>query len=244
MTRNRQLELVKQAVATHADFKSVAEDLERLAPDLEAVRWLINAYDRGEAPAWLTAVLLGRIGHDDGYATARAILLAAPGLLAEDYAGCALARLRGSRALDDLVQIMSKAPKIQTRKGAAAGLGRLNSEEAATAIVQATRDRVLPAFTAGGVLAHLPVSADVVAALLAAEDPRDIQVATELLYLRAWSSEAYPRWSAAEVSVLLPAVRRVLERKDVRMAPRKRKTLGDWCAAREDMHGDDGGVHN
>src|SRR3712207_3109990 len=95
-------ELVAHAAAAPWIFKDVSAELEKRPPDAPAAHHLIAAFQSGQAPAWLVAVLLGRVGHEVGYATAREILLSAPGSFAENYAGAALARIRREGALEDL----------------------------------------------------------------------------------------------------------------------------------------------
>src|SRR5262245_8536078 len=91
-------ELIAKAVANHAFFKDVASELERLPPSRAAADAMANAFLAGTAPAWLTAHLLGCVRDKSSYALVREILLSAPGLLAESYAGPALARIGGASA--------------------------------------------------------------------------------------------------------------------------------------------------
>src|SRR5829696_8007388 len=108
--------LIEMAVADHPRFKVVAAELQRRRPAREqAALRLIELHRGGAAPPWLTAHLLGCVGHPAGYATVLAILRAAPGSLAESYAGVAAVRIAGTAACDELVQIMTDAENLHSR---------------------------------------------------------------------------------------------------------------------------------
>lgn len=77
----------------------------------------MTAYRKDRVPAWLVAYLLGCIRAARGYDVAREVLLAAPGLSAESYAGPAMARIAGTSAHDDLAGLMIDAHKLRARVG-------------------------------------------------------------------------------------------------------------------------------
>jgi hypothetical protein len=135
------VELVQRTITGEENFKAVAIEFESRPPDLAAAQRLVEAYREGRAAPWLTALLLGRLRASEGYPVTREILLAAPGQLAESYAGPAMARIRGEAAREDLLGIvMNEAPK-RSREGAAYGMALLRGPGVA--------DEILAAFRAG-----------------------------------------------------------------------------------------------
>jgi hypothetical protein len=225
MSDSRATELVRRVVANHASFKDSAKRLAALPPDPEAVDILLNAFNGGEAPPWLTALLLGQIGHASGYDVVRRILLTAPELLAESYAGVALARIGGPAVLDDLVNLMRNALKLKSREGAAYGLGHLGTPEAIHPVLLATRETLIRSSTGASILAKLPVRVDDAIGLLASPNARDPENATELIAWRvASSSHTGPFWSPTETLKLVSPLRRLLLRPHHRMALKKRRS--------------------
>jgi hypothetical protein len=156
--------LIEMAVGDHLRFKRVAAELEGRKPPVEhgALR-LIELYRGGAAPPWLTAHLLGCIGHRAGYATVLEILRAAPGLLAESYAGVAAVRIAGTCAFEDLIQVMDNAENLRSREGAAYGLASSRDEAVAPQLVRALqRGRIRPscgAATLADVLSAIRIEA-------------------------------------------------------------------------------------
>ena len=122
------LELAETALADVAGhgagaWKQALLALEPMEPDAQAAAAVVAAYEAGRCPPWCAAALLGAIGHADGYATALAILRAAPGQLAESYAGPALVQMRGEAALADLAAVLEDdALPRRAHEGAAYGL--------------------------------------------------------------------------------------------------------------------------
>lgn len=137
------VELVRSALNDPATFKQVDAMLAQRMPDHAAAELLIAAFEAGTAPAWLVAHLLGRIGADCGYATARAIVLAAPGQLAESYAAVAMVRIRGAQAFGDLAELLNTAPHRASREAAASGLAEFGSVEATELILAASLDQMI-----------------------------------------------------------------------------------------------------
>lgn len=148
--------LVRRAVEEHGNFKESVFELERRPPDEAATDVVLEAYRTGAAPPWLAAVLLGRTRGDRGYEVARAILHDAPGLLAESYAGPAMARIRGEGAAEDLLDAMENATQGRSRAGAAYGLAVLQVEAHVDRILATYREGRLSFVTVAGVLADFP----------------------------------------------------------------------------------------
>ena len=67
--------LVDAAIEDCMTFKKVGLRLEGMEPNEQASRNLIAAYDRQRCEPWLTAFLLGCVGHPAGYNIAKDILL-------------------------------------------------------------------------------------------------------------------------------------------------------------------------
>lgn len=168
----------RRAVENWACFKKASENLLKLPADELAAAYLTNAYEKELAPPWLTAHLLGCIGHELGYSTTRQILLNSHGMLSESYAGVALACIRGAEALPDLVQLMNEAPTKLARDGAAYGLKELAGARAVDALIRASREGLLRWNQAGGILAGLEIRPEVVLEMLKSKTERDFRVAT------------------------------------------------------------------
>lgn len=162
----------------------------------------------------------------------RGILLSAPGLLAESYAGPALARIRGDGALADLRILLHTAPKRTSREGAAAGLARLASPEAAGVIFDAALSGRIGYQTAGSLLARLPLDGHQVSTLLSRDDQDSLRLATEIVWLAAIHTSrrgSTVSWLEEVRSDLVPALRHALARPELSMAPRKRRELLEWA---------------
>jgi hypothetical protein len=164
-------ELVKSVIENHRLFKRVGRELEALPPDEHAARQLLHAYQEGTVEPWLTAYLLGCIGHTSGYDTAKAILLDHPGLLAESYAGVAMARMAGRDAHDDLRSIMLNHEHPKTRRGAAYGLAHLREPTAIGDFIEAyTRSQLRPRREVASHIAECRPSDSLLIALLKSPD--------------------------------------------------------------------------
>ena len=227
------VELVRVAVASHLDFKLVSAALGRRPADPKAAKLLIAAFRRGEAPPWLTAHLLGQLRTAVGYDTVRGILLAAPGSLAESYAGPALARIRGQEAAPDLVHILNTAPKLHSREGAAGGLEVLGTPAAAAAIFDAAASGRIRVSTGGAILGKMPFDQARVAQALLSGEERLVSLGTET----AWSLATVASGRSADQRLpvwpdpsLLDAVRTALADPRINMAPLKRSALAAWVA--------------
>lgn len=231
MTSVSSTKLVAAALANHAGFKHVAEELERRAPDADAAKALVDAHHAGTAPSWLVAHLLGCIGHEIGYAVVREILLSAPGMLAESYAGPALAKIRGERALPDLCVLLRDAPKQVSREGAAYGLARFRSTRAEIAVIEAATTGQIRWFTAANILARIPMALPRLVELFRSGDVAQLRLATEIFsatLLDPRSGES--RWADDAAAALEPLVRAALANPELSMAPRKRAQLEKWVS--------------
>jgi hypothetical protein len=227
------VDLVRAAVREHSDFKVVSAALIRRPADPMAAELLVAEFARGEAPAWLTAHLLGQLRADVGYETVRGILLAAPGYLAESYAGPALARIRGENATPDLVHILNIAPKARSREGAAYGLGVVGTPAAEEAIFEAVASGRIRASTGGSVLGGMPFDQAKMANALSSGEERLVSLGTETVWSMILATCRRPRSAPKHARPdprLLDAVRKVLADARVNMAPRKRSALADWVA--------------
>ncbi|XXX82471.1 hypothetical protein WMF30_27330 [Sorangium sp. So ce134] len=223
--------LVATALTDHGRFKHVAAELERRAPDADAASAVEQAYRAGEAPPWLAAYLLGCIGHEVGYATVREVLLTAPGLLAESYAGPALAKILGERALPDLCALLRDAPKQASREGAAYGLGHLKSPRAEEALLEAVTTGRIRWHTAAGILARIPIAARRLGELLRSSETVQLRLATEIVWLALPYADSGRRtWIHDIATELGPMIREVLMNPALSMAPRKRAQLEAWVS--------------
>ncbi len=244
-------ELIELVLETNARFKLVGIELQQRAPSEAAAQRLIDAYEAGDAEPWFTAHLLGCVGHEVGYDTVRAILLASPGRLAESYAGPALGEIGGPRAHDDLVRFTKEGPTRRSREGAAYGLPYLGTGEAAAALIDAALSGAI-GYGMGSTLIDLPVSAERIVELLDGEErSRRVAIAyvTRLIShaadaeslagfvddgyrIGARSRHARSQEATKRLAVSrghwLAAVQRLLADEDFRMAPRQRTTLTKW----------------
>ncbi|KIG15310.1 hypothetical protein DB30_05737 [Enhygromyxa salina] len=226
---------MKVALGDPSTVTLVHEALERRDPDGAAARLLSDAYARGQAPGWLVAVLLGGCRHMLGYQTVRAILLDAPGSLAESYAGPALVRIAGPAALDDLIEIQSNAPRRDARDGAAYGLGKLGSPEALDAVLAATMSRKIRWRTGAYILGNASPDEGLVLELLASGDAFRTRLATEIAWACVVSvpvdATDPPALEARPSAALLDALEPTVSTMSVNS--RKREVLAAWLRAHE-----------
>jgi len=236
MRASRALNSVKKAIANHAYFKIASRDLEKLAPDAAATQALIEAFRGRSAPAWLVAHLLGCNGHDDGYALVREILLSAPGLLAESYAGVALTKIRGNRAFDDLASLLTEAPHKASREGAAYGLRELGGPVAIRIIAAAGRDGHIKPSVAASILAKLPTPSRRVIELVDSDTERGLLIAAWLIHFRETSSSvrAVPHWNRQETAELGDALRTALARHGGALSELRRRHLNQWLERQDE----------
>jgi len=208
-------EALEKALANHAYFKVASGQLLEAPPDEGQALRLVRAYEAGEAEPWLTAHLLGCIGHDSGYDTVLAILRLSPGALAESYAGVALAKIRGEAARADLERELAEGEKRPCREGAAYGLAELGGEAGGPPVVEAIRKRLIRP-QMGAVLVDMGLLDSLALDLFESDSERDRQVA-----FHAVSSALAREERATRVpSAAAKAVLRALERDRVKASPR------------------------
>lgn len=172
------VDLVRLALAHHHEFKRVLPVLTERPPDEAAAALVVADHARDDAPPWLAALLLGRLRVPATYSVVRDILAAAPGAMAEERAGRAMARIAGPGAREDLLELLTQGAHLRTREGAAAGLGVLGTPNLAPFVLAARRAGRIRRDCAASTLAelHLP-TADLVALLQsAAPDDRALAI--------------------------------------------------------------------
>ncbi|WP_437607670.1 hypothetical protein WMF20_43370 [Sorangium sp. So ce834] len=231
MMSDTSTKLVAAALADHARFKHVAAELGRRAPDADAAGALVDAYRAGEAPPWLVAHLLGCIGHEVGYALVREILLSAPGMLAESYAGPALAKILGEHALSDLCMLLRDAPKQASREGAAYGLARFRSPSAEAALLEAASAGRIRWHVAANVLADIPIAPSRLCELFRSGGIERLRLATEVVSAALRDADGGgSTWIYDVAAAVGPLVREALANPALSMAPRKRTQLEAWVS--------------
>lgn len=228
-------DLVAAVLSRHELMKVVGPLLDARPPDLDAAEYLLT--HRSEP--WLTAYLLGCVGHEHGYDLVLRILLDSPGRLAESYAGVALAKINPSRAAADLVRMLADAPKWKSRDGAAWGLGSVPlTLEIAHALLLAVADGKIssaPAVSALGNCARQPdVVIDGVVSVLTMPLETGEDARRRLITDLAWdgflvAGRAIER--EALMTRLRPFVEKILEDEAFSMHPSKRRTLSTWVRA-------------
>jgi len=231
MVTSKALNIVSKVLANHAYFKAAARDLEKLAPDLPATHALVDAFRNGSAPAWMAAHLLGCIGHEDAYPIVREILVSAPGSLAESYAGVALAKIRGERAIDDLRLLLTEAPHKASREGAAYGLQHLGGAVAIRTVAAAGRDGHIQTKVAASILGALSSSSELLRELLDSGLERGLLIATWTIEFRdSTPDRSVQPWTTQETRALVEAFRRSLERHGGDLSKARRRRLDQWMA--------------
>ncbi|MDC0672137.1 hypothetical protein POL58_30600 [Nannocystis sp. ncelm1] len=128
------VEIVERTIAERQLFKLASFILCARAPDEKAAETLIAAYRARRIPAWLTALFLRSLRVRSTYTVAREILLSVPGLLAESYAGEAMAELAGTDAESDLRDILiDPNMPFRARVAPSTACRRSNTSPASTA---------------------------------------------------------------------------------------------------------------
>lgn len=212
-------ELVERTLLDHTLFPRASELLQARLPDDATSELLIEEYRTGRAPPWLAAHLLGCLRAPAGYSVVREILISAPGLTAEAYAGVALARIDPALARGDLLLLMSQGGHRRIREGALYGLGSLRQPDLGDAIVEAVRRGRVQADAAGSVIASLGLSHEALLAWLESSDALRRNVAVRAVFFlsaRAGGVVPRPLARAAKTAMdswgvkLAPSVRRML----------------------------------
>ncbi len=217
---------LEEALGNHAFFKPAAHRLEEAPPEKGLAMRLVRAYEAGEAEPWFTAHLLGCIGHEAGYETVLAILWSSPGLLAESYAGVALARIRGEGARSDLERTLSEAPKRLAREGAAYGLAALGSPAGGACVVDAIRDRRIRPHM-GAVLEDMGLLDSLVLELFDSETERDRQAAFHAVSSALAHEERVSRVPRAAAGAMI----RALDDGRVQASPQTRERIMEHAQA-------------
>lgn len=212
-------QLVEMVRDDDSFFKRVGAELQRRPPDPHAAGALIAAYREGRTPPWLTAYLLVCLRAPRGYDVAREILLAAPRLLAESYAGPAMARIGGAAAQDDLEHLMMTAPHLRSREGAAGGLGVLELPGTASVMLRALQARRVRAQTVASIVARLPDALPVALDWFSSAD----ETLEALAFDVAFSLTA--RTTFEPDTQLAWAIRRALDGGRVKVSPRIRQAM-------------------
>lgn len=179
------LELTELALgAPPYHFKAAVLELGRRPPDRAAAEVAIAAHDRGEAPSWLVAALLGRAGHPCGYAKAKEILLGPKNLNSKSYAADALARIDPARAADDLIAVLRDEGQRTTWRDAARALGSLNTPLARSTVLELALARGIPISDAVRLLQSQWTEGEVsLSDLLTSTSERSRRLGAELLCL-------------------------------------------------------------
>lgn len=163
-------------------FKRVSAELEGRLPSRAFARGLADAHERGDAPGWLVAHLLGQNGHEAGYETVRAVLLAGQRMLSESYAGIAMGRIRGQAAVEDLVEVMREGDTKWVREGAVDGLAHLEAAGQLDVVVEAVRARAISPRAAASYLDSVRPGDAELLAWLRDPDPRVARMASYHLH--------------------------------------------------------------
>ncbi len=223
-------DLMMGAIRGDLLFKYVAQELEKGPPSRAAAELVINAYRRGEADAWLTALLLGACRDKAGYATVREILLL-PGRRSGGYAGEALAKIGGESSLQDLIDIMQNAPDPRSRREAAYGLEALGRSEAAPAAIEAVLSGKVTHLGVVGILARTFPDERVVLKLLNSTEKARVELATNTV-MRCLETIPVPAFVSRPSSLLLDALERVLSDPNITIWPNKRSCIRSWLDIR------------
>ena len=208
-------DIVRVVVEKHLRFKTAGLVFEEREPDDESARDLIAAYREGRSPPWMTAYLLGCLRAPSAYETVKQILTTAPRLLAESYAGVAMARIRGAGAEADLREIMFDGSELRVREGAAYGLSKLDRVELVPAVRDALARKRIRRATAAHVLRCLHISVSDVLTLLRSTDEAERALGMDLAWFVLERSQAPDVISLIQTAMstvhLAPRTRRQLE---------------------------------
>jgi len=221
------IELIDAVVEDHASFKRVGPKLEAMPPDEAAAKRLIRAYKSESVPPWLTAYLLGCVGHAAGYKTAKQILLDNPGLSAESYAGVALAKIRGTEAYRDLKTIIFDDERPKVRRGAAHGLAHRRESDVIPVFIDAFRTKRLPHNDVSWHIAQCGPDDSTLVSLLSNSDGREQKLGCAIADILLWSDGGFtpPGRAVARCAYSL------LCRDSLAFNKRMFERLSNWAAA-------------
>jgi hypothetical protein len=228
-------ELVARAIENPSLFKEVASQLRPEDPDApSAALRLITAFRAGKTPAWETAFLLGCIGHDNGYDTAKEILHSYTANLAPSYAGVVLVQIRGERALEDLREVILFAPNLHSREGAAYGIVRIKSQAALALLLEAAMTKRIRWNKAAWLLSEMPFDPQWLVMLLSKEDITTLRFATEIVWAAVvdeFRGSKTLSWLKENRQQLTPLIAKALAQPELTTRRLKREDLAAWIAA-------------
>ena len=218
------IELVDKAVQNRTCFKIVSPKLEALPPDKTAANKLISAYRAGKSPPWLTAHLLGCVGHSVGYATAKQILLDGPGQSAESYAGVAMAKIRGTESYADLREILANGEQPKMRRGAAHGLAHRREPDVIPTFIEGYAAKRLPLNDVSWHVAHCGPDDSVLISLLKSSDSRLQRLGCKTVETLLWSDGGF----SPPGDVVKEPARALLSDSSLPFSKKWLKRLCDW----------------
>lgn len=211
--------LLAQLLSNHAKVKLAGPIFEGRPPDEETATALVDAFQTGEAPAWLAAYLLGCLRGQAAYDVVLAILEGDARLLSEPYAAVALAKIAGPDAVTDLLRVMREGQQQRNREGALYGLGMLRDCGTSAAILAAARDGLVRRHVAGTIVARMDVPPEVLAAWVRSSDDLQRDIAIEA------AVALFSPNSGGGAVALARAVKEALSSGTVKLAPRIGRAL-------------------
>ncbi|MDO9019723.1 MAG: HEAT repeat domain-containing protein [Deltaproteobacteria bacterium] len=180
------VELVEAALDDESVFKVVISEFERrgdAAPDLAAAERVARAYDAGRVPAWLAAVLLGRVGHPAGCPALLAIVRAGDEM-ARGYVVEAFGRLAGEGPVDELVALLRDGDSQRARSMAARSLAAVGARSAIPEVAASVRAGRIGFWAAREALVGLGVEDERVAAWLRSDARVDATLGCAVVFER------------------------------------------------------------
>lgn len=152
-------------------------------------------------------------------------------MLAESYAGPALAKILGKHALPDLCALLRDAPKQASREGAAYGLARFRSSSAEAALLEAASTGRIRWFIAAYIIAGIPIAPSRLRELFHAGEIEHLRLATEIVWVALRDADSgRSTWVYDVAAEVGPLVREALANPALSMAPRKRTQLRAWVS--------------
>lgn len=216
--------LVDAAIEDRRSFKKIGTELDSMPPDHEATQRLISAHHERRCEPWLSAYLLGCIGHRGGYATAKSILLSNAGSSSESYAAVAMAKILGEAAYEDLRQVLFSDHPLKVRRGAASGMATTSSPRRLDDFFAAVIDGLLTRNMAAWYIADCNPGDDWLLRLLRTSDVAQQKLGSAIIELMVAhnSNRRVPGTEVAE------CIRELLDNESFSMNPKRRKNLRHW----------------
>jgi hypothetical protein len=214
--------LIDDVIEDRTSFKKVGPQLELLPPDEKATDRLVAAYRDERIPGWLTAYLLGCVGHPKGYQTGISILLSNKG---RGYAGEALVKMDKARAYADLRHTIFSDHHAMVRREAGYGLALYRSVDAVNDFLTAYDEgRLLPLNHVSYNVARCGPTDATLLGLLRSQDDRKQKLACAVV-----------EWMVAENMRLRPPgnevaaeIDKILQDSRITMAAHRQKSLCKW----------------